>query len=190
MRVSLVAVGKDYNNQLTFALDFFKEYDICLLGDIERDDVFYFEKYNKVKFSYFDKLYFSLSMVDKFKRDVFYVDVNKISDVFLDFEKNKLFYHRKHWPFGNTLQDYLMYDFFNPLIENWVDSDVDFTKLPAIGETELFFNKKLDVKSIIKHLEIIQPIFREMSTTKPTYTGYDNAEGIALSYALKKCNII
>jgi hypothetical protein len=165
MIVSLVAVGKDYNNQLTFALDFFKEYDICLLGDIERDDVFYFEKYNKVKFSYFDKLYFSLSMVDKF-------------------------YHRKHWPFGNTLQDYLMYDFFNPLIENWVDSDVDFTQLLAIGETELFFNKKLDVKSIIKHLEIIQPIFREMSTTKPTYTGYDNAEGIALSYALKKCNII
>lgn len=189
MLICLVAIGEKYNNHLTSALNFFKYYDVCLLSDVERNDVFYFEKHDN-EFSYFDKLYFSLNMVNKFKRDVFYVDVNKIYGVDLNFEKNKLFYHKHHWPFGNSFQDYLTYDFFDPLIKNWPDSNIDFTQLPAIGETELFFNKKLDVTSIIKHLENIQPLFREMSLVKPTYSGYDNAEGIALAYALKKCKII
>jgi hypothetical protein len=59
----------------------------------------------------------------------------------------------------------------------------------AIRETELFFSKDIDANCLVKHLKNIQPLFRKMSLKNPTYPCYDNAEGIALSYALKKCSI-
>lgn len=190
MIISLISVGENYNNKIDDALDFFKSYDICLLSDVIREDVFYYEKYEKKKFSYFDKLYFSLNMVEKFKRDVFYVDINKISEVNFDFEKTTQFYFKSYWPFGNHLKDYLQYEFFKPILEKWPDSDIGYEDLEAIRETELFFNKDMNVKCVIKQLEYIQPLFREMSSKTPTYPGYDNAEGIGLSYALKKCKLL
>ncbi len=190
MIISIVSVGESYNEKLKFALDFFKSYDVCLLSDKKRDDVFYFEKYEGGKFSYFDKLYFSLDLVTKFKRDVFYVDVTKISEVNLDFSKDCLFYYKSHWPFGDLFQDYLKYDFFDPLVEDWDDLNVDYKKLPAIRETELFFSKDLNADLVIEKLKSIQYIFRKMSIKKPTYPGYDNAEGIALAYALRSIGVI
>ena len=190
MIISLVSVGASYNEKLNFALDFFKSHDVCLLSDTERDNVFYFEKYDGGKFSYFDKLYFSLELVNKFKTDVFYVDVTKVSEVDLTFSRDCLFYYKSHWPFGNLFSDYLKYDFFDPLVEKWDNPDIDYRNLPAIRETELFFSKDLDVNLISKRLKSIQPLFREMSIRKPTYPGYDNAEGIALAYALRSMKII
>lgn len=189
MIIALVSVGQFYNNKLTEALDFFKSYDVCLLSDIEIEDVFYYEKYTEDKFSYFDKLYFSLNMVNKFNRDVFYVDITKVSEVNFDFDRTAKFYFKSHWPFGNHLNDYLQYEFFKPLVEKWNDQDIDYQSLIAIRETELFFSKDIDANCVIEHLKNIQPLFREMSIKRPTYPSYDNAEGIALSYALKKCLI-
>jgi len=189
MIIALVSVGEHYNDKLKEALDFFKSYDICLLSDIETKNIFYYEKYMNDKFSYFDKLYFSLNMVNKFKRDVFYVDITKTSEVNFDFVKTNKFYFKSHWPFGNHLKDYLQYEFFNPLIEDWSEPDIDYTELVAIRETELFFSKDIDANCLVKHLKNIQPLFRKMSLKNPTYPCYDNAEGIALSYALKKCSI-
>lgn len=189
MMIVLVSVGERYNAKLESALDFFKSYDICLLSDVKRNDVFYFEKYQPNIFSYFDKLYFSLNMVKKFNRDVFYVDITKIDEVNFNFEQTNQFYFKSHWPYGNHLKDYLQYDFFQPLIEKWWDTDIDYNELVAIRETELFFSKDLNTDCIVKQLKTIQPLFRKMSLKTPTYSGYDNAEGIALSYALKKCLI-
>ena len=188
MIISLVAVGKHHRNKINDALELFKSFNVCLLSDLERNDVFYFEKYEKKKFSYFDKLYFSLEMVNKFNEDVFYIDITKINEVNLNFPKDVPFYYKSHWPHGDTFADYIKYNYFKPLLDKW--NNVDYLNLPAIRETELFFNKDLDVEPIIEKLKEIQPIFREMSLNNPTYPGYDNAEGIALSYALKSLNII
>lgn len=190
MIISLVAVGESYNNKVNEALDFFKGYDVSLLSDIERDDVFYFQKYGDNRFSYFDKLYFTLDLVNKFKRDVFYVDVTKISEVNLNIDKNKLFYYKSHWPFGDYFGDYINYEYFNPLISYWDQNNIDYKRLPAIRETELFFNREINATFITEELKKIQPLFREMSIKKQTYHGYDNAEGIALAFALKSLNII
>ena len=188
MMISLVAIGEHHRNKIDEALDFFKSYDVCLLSDLERNDVYYFQKYEKKEFSYFDKLYFSLETVNKFNEDVFYVDVTKIKEINLNFPKDVLFYYKSHWPYGNTFGDYIKYDYFKPLLDNWIN--VDYLTLPAIRETELFFSKNLDTNPIIEGLRKIQPIFREMSLNNPTYPGKDNAEGLALSYVLKSLNII
>lgn len=190
MIISLVAVGEVYRSKINDALEYFKEYDVCLLSDIEREDVFYFEKYTNKEFSYFDKLYFSLNLIDKFNRSVFYVDINKISEVELNFNKNNLFYYKSHWPYGNQFIDYIHYDYFNPLISYWNLTNVKYDDLPAIRETELFFNKQINTKLIIDELKRIQPLFREMSLKNQTYHSKDNAEGIALAYVLKSLNII
>lgn len=190
MIIALVAVGEQYRNQIDDALKKFNSYDICLLSDIERNDVFYFEKYKSETFSYFDKLYFSLNMVSKFKSDVFYVDINKFNEVNLNFLKSSLFYFKSHWPYGNTFGDYIQYEYFKPIIDYWSNNNINYLDLPAIRETELFFNKKMDVDEVVEGLKQLQPIFREMSELKQTYVGHDNAEGLALSYVLKSMNII
>jgi hypothetical protein len=190
MLISLIAVGESYKNKLELALEKFKSHKICLLTDSKIEDVFYCEKYTDVKFSYFDKLYFSLSMVDKFKDDVFYVDITKLDEVDLNFPKNQLFYYKSHWPYGDTFGDYIKYDYFNSLITHWDKNNVNYKGLPAIRETELFFGKEINSKLIKDKLKEIQPIFREMSIKESNYPGYDNAEGIALSYVLKSLNII
>jgi hypothetical protein len=189
MVISLVAVGEPYRNKLELVLNKFKSYKICLLTDLKREDVFYCEKYQNDRFSYFDKFYFSLDIINKFKEDVFYVDITKVNEINLDFPKNQLFYYKSHWPYGNTFFNYKKYSYFEPLIKYWGDN-VNYDCLPAIRETELFFNKDIDSESIIKKLKEIQPIFREMSIKESNYPGYDNGEGIALSYALKSLNII
>jgi len=190
MIITLVAVGEKYHSKINDALKRFNSYDICLLSDVERNDVFYFEKYKSEKFSYFDKLYFSLDMVSKFKSDVFYVDINKINEVNLNFLKNSLFYFKSHWPYGNTFGDYVHYEYFKPIIDYWWKNNISYLDLPAIRETELFFNKEINADEIVKKLKEIQPLFREMSELKQTYSGYDNAEGLALSYVLKSMKII
>ena len=50
--------------------------------------------------------------------------------------------------------------------------------------------KQINSKFVTEELKKIQPIFREMSIKNQTYHGYDNAEGIALAFALKSLNII
>lgn len=190
MIISLVAVGEQYRNKLDFALEHFKSHKISLLTDLVRNDVFYCQKYENENFSYFDKLYFSLDLIDKFKEDVFYVDVTKINEVDLHFPKNQLFYYKSHWPYGDTFEDYIQYNFFESIINYWEEKNVDYTSLPVIRETELFFNKDIDSKQIIKKLKDIQPIFRDMSLKVRNYSGFDNAEGLALSYVLKSLNII
>jgi hypothetical protein len=190
MIISLVAVGEEYTNKLDFAIESFKSHKISLLSDLVRDDVFYCQKYENKKFSYFDKLYFSLDLVDKFKEDVFYLDVTKINEVDLSFPKNQLFYYKSHWPYGDIFENYLQYNFFEPIINYWEEKNVDYKSLPVIRETELFFSKEIDSKLIIKKLKDIQPIFRNMSLRQQNYPGYDNAEGLALSYVLKLLNII
>lgn len=190
MIISLVAVGEQYRNKLDFVIEHFKSHKISLLTDLVRDDVFFCKKYQNEKFSYFDKLYFSLNLIDKFKEDVFYVDITKVSEVDLSFPKNKLFYYKSHWPYGDTFGDYTQYSFFEPIINYWEEKKVEYKSLPVIRETELFFNKEIDSKLIIQKLKDIQPMFRNMSLREQNYSGYDNAEGLALSYVLKSLNII
>ena len=105
MIICLVSVGNHYNNKIKDALNFFKDFDVCILSDIKVENVFHYEEYVKKEFSYFDKLYFSLKMVEKFNRSVFYVDITKIEEINLDFPKESLFYYKSHWPFGNLMSD-------------------------------------------------------------------------------------
>ena len=188
MIISLVAVGDSYRDKIS--LEKLTPYNVCLLSDIKNTDVFYSEKYDKERFSYFDKLYFSLDMVERFKEDVFYIDVTKLDEVNFDFPKDGPFYYKSHWPYGDYFDDYIKYDYFEPLIKYFSDNGVDYKSLPAIRETEIFFSKNLNVELIKNRLKEIQPIFREMSINKPVYSGYDNAEGIALSYVMKTLKLI
>jgi hypothetical protein len=190
MILSLVAVGETYREKLESVLHNFNTYKICLLTDLEREDVFYCEKYSDERFSYFDKFYFTLNLINKFKEDVFYVDVTKTNEIDLNFPKNQLFYYKSHWPYGDTFDSYKKYNYFKPLVKHWDGNNLNYDYLPAIRETELFFNKDIDSESIIEKLKEIQPIFRDMSIRESNYPGYDNGEGIALSYALKSLNII
>jgi hypothetical protein len=191
MIITLVAVGYGYSDKINEVLHKLSNYKVCLLTDVIIDDVFYCEKYLNNTFSYFDKFYFSLQMVEKFKDDVFYIDINKIDEVDFNFNKDTQFYFKSHWPYGDYFEDYFKYtNYFNPFIDYCNSVGIDYKRLPVIRETELFFGKDINTNSMLHLLREIQPIFRKMCSEQTKYKGLDNGEGLALSYALKRCDIL
>ena len=89
MVLSVVAVGEQYINNCLPYLDKFKNngYDIKILTDKPEKFIGYdTQLYENKIFSYFDKLLFSLRLVEKYNTDVLYIDsdwIQNVNDVFI-----------------------------------------------------------------------------------------------------------
>jgi len=196
---SLVAVGKFYVQEIEsiyYSLKT-KNYQVRILTDtpevFDKNDV---TIYHKSNFNYFDKIYFSLDLIQRYQKSVIYFDgshhvdfeklINRIA------EKNVHFMYQENWPNGSFFH-YKDDKCFRFLLEY-----LDYRKIPildyqTISEKIMVFNKEINHELVKSELEKIQPVFdfislmNDMTYTKPFVIG--GAEGLALSIILENNQI-
>jgi hypothetical protein len=191
MVLSVVAVGEQYINNCLPYLNKFKNngYDIKILTDKPEKFIGYdTQLYENKIFSYFDKLLFSLRLVEKYKTDVLYIDSDWIQNVNDGFIKNfhgsnnVLYYD--NWEndlFINYINDFYWKDLL--FYFNLYKIDHFHLKLPL--EWIFYFPNIDNVSQVLFDLEKIKPIFDWISTVVPSqYNGNGNGEGLGLSHVL------
>lgn len=196
---SLVAVGESYIKEIEGTYKTLKanNFQVKILTDnpdlFDKDDVTIYQKSN---FNYFDKIYFSLNLIQLYKKSVIYLDggydvnfsklINQIS------KRNEHVLYRENWPNGNFFE-YKDERCFRFLLEY-----LDYRKIPVINyqtisEKIMVFNKNVDHNLIKLELEKIQPVFdfislmNDTTYTKPFVIG--GAEGLAMSIILENNQI-
>lgn len=200
MKLAIVSVGEEYckmcephierltkNFQIEILTD-----NVKLFGEVKK----YYYPY-KI-FSYFDKILFPLKLVEKYKENVLYVDVKWLGDIndefLLSFNKNDdEFLYSDHW--GMFKEDHwekwtnfldFKFDYFNPLYEYL--GPVDFE---TIWENIIYIPYNNKISDLIYEIEKLKPVMEYMSVIgnhKYKDKGIGNGEGLALSYALNKCD--
>ncbi len=199
--LAIVAVGKDYADSAIEVIERFKtsRWEIHVLTDDER--IFNYDAYCKVEFyrgkifSYFDKMLFVLRCVEESNWGVLYVDVDRVREYtmnFLDlFSESKEVTILNYWHGENRgfKENYAEGIHFVPMIsyceQNGIDYDVD-----TISEEIFYIPNLSNIGQIIYDVERLRPVFEYQSlisiSTNKYYPNIGNAEGLALSIALKK----
>ena len=196
MILSISAVGDRYIENCLPYLGRFKDngYEIKILTD--KPDCFIgydTQLYENKIFSYFDKLIFSFRLIEKYKKDVLYIDADWLRNINDDFMKefiggNNVFYY-------DTWKNY-----FSP--KNWYDdvywrdlflyfhlNNIDYKDFELPIERILYFPNINNITSVLLDIEKIKPVFDWIGTINQYHSGIGGGEGIGLSYVLKKHNI-
>lgn len=193
MILSIVAVGEQYAKICLPHLDRFKKrgYDIKILTDNPNFFTGYdTQLYENKIFSYFDKLIFSLRLIEKHKTDVLYIDSDWIGNVNDEFiknfsgDKNVLYYD--NWEndlFINYIEDF----YWKDLLFYFNLNKIEYNHLKLPLEWIFYFPNINNVSQVLFDLEKIKPIFDWISTVVPSqYIGNGNGEGLGLSHVLDK----
>jgi hypothetical protein len=197
--VVLVAVGDTYVNEI---LEYYKELKsnqstIKILTDqpehFDSDDVI---SYEKPIFNYFDKIFFSLKMVETYGKSVIYIDGSTpiLKDSFdrLMEQLTSDFLYVNNWPKGDFFE-YKDESCFRFLLEYMEYKNIPLKNYPTITEQIMVFNKSINYQLLKKELQIIQPVFdyislmNDMTYSKPFVLG--GAEGLALSIIMNNNDI-
>lgn len=197
--VVLVAVGDVHVNEI---LEYYKELKnnqiiIKILTDqpkqFDSDDII---SYEKPVFNYFDKIYFSLKIVETYRKSVIYIDGS--TPIFKDsFDRlmeqlTSDFLYVNNWPKGDFFE-YKDESCFRFLLEYMEYRNIPLENYPTITEQIMVFNKSINYQLIKKELQIIQPVFdyislmNDMTYSKPFVLG--GAEGLALSIIMNNNDI-
>jgi len=197
--VVLVAVGNTHVNEI---LEYYRELKsnqtiIKILTDqpsnFDLNDVIL---YQKSVFNYFDKIFFSLKIVEECRKSVIYVDgstpISKDSFDRLMEQLTTNFLYVNNWPKGDFFEykDEICFRF---LLEYMNYRNIPLKNYPTISEQIMVFNKTINYQLIKKELEIIQPVFdyisvmNDMTYSKPFVLG--GAEGLALSIIMNNNDI-
>jgi hypothetical protein len=192
MILAIIAVGETYRKELDSNVELLKKLPcpIIVLSDKVEHDCFFYKLHSGQDFSYFEKLYFSLELVERFGEDVLYADVKRLKTFdFENLEMNTLgsLQFLRYWPLGDKFENYIEQPYWRPFIQKCESEKIDYKNLPAIDESLLLFKKTIKASALIDEIREIQPVFREMWKSQHVYKAMDNAEGLALSYALQKC---
>lgn len=196
--IALVAVGELYVKEIIPYYNSLKEagYDVKVLTDqpdLFKEDAFI---YKKRVFNFFDKLYFSLNLVEKYNKTVIYVDGQEaISPELINQYTTEIdtdFMYTADWTLGG-FHEYMDKANFKHLVEYLNIFKIPVKNYLTIYEHILVFNKSIDSSLVIKELEDIQPVFDYMALLNcgMYFKNYElgDAEGLALSIVLDKNNI-
>lgn len=197
--IALVAVGEFFIQEIKdYYWDLKKSgFLVKVLTDnsshFDVDDVIF---YHKPIFNYFDKIYFSLSLVEKYNKNVIYMDgtsaLPKNTLLNICHRSDSDFIYISNWPKGN----FFAYDYtpsFKYLFDYLRYKNIPIIDYPTILEQVMVFKKTIDYKLIRKELQIIQTAFDYASVMndetyiRPFVIG--SAEGLALSIVLTNNNI-
>ena len=194
MKYGFVSVGLKYSNTLRDFLDrneSFKKDSIILTNNVDMfHDVETLPYKNKI-FSYFDKLLHSLRIVEEYRDDVLYIDVDElINDNLLYWIKEigdneKSLVYLENWP-KKTLGelDDKRFSIFKEMVE------INHIDIETIKENFIYFPKSLPSTKLIWELETLKPIFETLTILHDEDKSIiGGGEGVALSYLLKKNNI-
>lgn len=213
MVLALVSINNPYCDDISKKIKRFVDngWEIFILTNHPND----FTEYNTVFypykiFSYYYKLLFSLSIVEKYDKDVLYVDIKNIDEVsdniIKNFKGSDKFIFLDHWQVLVTRGSEIMeckFDkwekfndnidpYFIQLKEYFNKINFDYSEMITIWERIMYFPKYKNVSEIILELEKIKPIFEYSSIINDSdykNKGIGNAEGLAMSYILNKFNL-
>lgn len=201
MNLCLVIVGRDYVEALHGGvkhLSKLKINKIYVLTNkklrvskiLEDYDVEYFN-YTEKYFSYFDKLYFLLEIIQKTNSSTVYVDVRRL--------KSLLYYDLINieqgintiGPWGddtktadkliNKKTECFEKGYFNDIVKSF---DINPKKIKTVLEQLLVITPDINSKEIFDILKNKEELFIETSITKKSsYEYVGNGEGLALGYA-------
>lgn len=194
MKYGFVSVGLKYSNILRGFLDrneSIKKDSIVLTNNMDMfHDVETIPYKNKI-FSYFDKLLHPLRMLEEYRDDVLYIDVDELfNDNLLYWIKEigtneKSLVYLENWP-KQTLEelDDKRFGIFKDMV------NINHADIETIKENFIYFPKSLPSTKLIWEIETLKPIFETLTILhdedKSTIGG---GEGVALSYVLKNNNI-
>lgn len=194
MKYGFVSVGLKYSNILRGFLDrneFIKKDSIVLTNNLDMfSDVETIPYKNKI-FSYFDKLLHPLRIVEEYRDNVLYIDVDELFDDNLLYwikeigTDEKSLVYLENWP-KQTLADLddKRFGIFKDMVS------INHSDIETIKENFIYFPKSLPSTKLIWEIEILKPIFETLTILhdedKSTIGG---GEGVALSYVLKNNNI-
>lgn len=194
MKYGFVSVGLKYSNILRGFLDrneFIKKDSIVLTNNLDMfSDVETIPYKNKI-FSYFDKLLHPLRMVEEYRDNVLYIDVDELFDDNLLYwikeigTDEKSLVYLENWP-KQTLEelDDKRFGIFKDMV------NINHADIETIKENFIYFPKSLPFTKLIWEIETLKPIFETLTILydedKSTIGG---GEGVALSYVLKNNNI-
>lgn len=194
MKYGFVSVGLKYSNTLRDFLDrneSFKKDSIILTNNVDMfHDVETLPYKNKI-FSYFDKLLHSLRIVEEYRDDVLYIDVDELIDDNLLYwikeigDNEKSLVYLENWP-KKTLGelDDKRFGIFKEMVE------INHIDIETIKENFIYFPKSLPSTKLIWELETLKPIFETLTILHDEDKSIiGGGEGVALSYLLKKNNI-
>lgn len=194
--LALVSVGDRYTSSALEAVDKFSKlgWNINILTD--NPEVFKncaVETYSNTVFSYFDKMLFVLKCVKNYNSGVLYIDVDRVNEYSIEL-LNKLISLKdttilNYWPESKQFKGlYSKGKHFIPFIHFCELENLDYD-IDTFSE-EIFFVPFLDkIDRVIHDVEKLKPVFEYQSLisrdTNMYYPNIGNAEGLALSYALK-----
>jgi len=159
-----------------------------------------FTPYQKDKFNYFDKLYFSLNLSLVTQKSTLYCDVgaiNRLNDYYLNNESPGIVYPRE-WGSNSSNANMLRGFGCDAFEEGYWDEFIVYLEkhgvkpesVPTIFEQTLLFNYNENYDQVISYLESVEDLFVGYSNSKRSkYTAVGNGEGLALAYACIKSNI-
>lgn len=152
--------------------------------------------YEREVFNYFDKIHFSLKLVEKYGKDVIYMDgTSTLPENILTNITSRSdcdFIYTSNWPKGN-FYDYQDDPCFRHLLKYFEYKNIPLINYPTILEQVMIFKKSIDYKLINKELQILQTVFDYASVMndntyiRPFVLG--SAEGLALSIVLTNSKI-
>ena len=196
MILSVVSVGDFYIDSCLPYLQKFKDkgYDIKILTDKPEKFIGYETKlYENKIFSYFDKLIFSLRLVEKYKTDVLFIDSDwfeNVNDNFINsFKGSTDILCYQNWE-KEIFENYINEFYWEHLrfYFNLYQIECRHLKIPI--EWIFYFPNMDKVSNILYDLEKIKPIFDWISTVVPSqYNGNGSGEGLGLSHVLDKNKI-
>jgi hypothetical protein len=155
--------------------------------------------YNRKIFTYLDKLFFCLELVEEYNCSVLSLDSDKYYEEhrirsFIEKSQHHQITYQGSWPGGN----FDAYKDINPcfkyLKEYCEYRGIEYKNWKTIWEYAMFFRDDIDYQAIKYELETIAPVFTYMSLmNKDTYDrtpfALGGAEGLALSIVLDKLGI-
>lgn len=159
-----------------------------------------FTPYQKDKFNYFDKLYFSLNLSLVTKKSTLYCDagaINRLNDYYLNNESPGIVYPRE-WGSNSSNANMLRGFGCDAFEEGYWDEFIVYLEkhgvkpesVPTIFEQTLLFNHNENYDQVISYLESVEDLFVGYSNSKRSkYTAVGNGEGLALAYACIKSDI-
>lgn len=197
--IVLVAIGEFYIQEIK---DYYWELKNSgftvkvLTDDPTHFDINDISLYDKPIFNYFDKIHFSLKIVEEYNANVIYMDgtsaLPKEILTTISSKSNSDFIYTKNWPKGN-FYDYQDDPCFRYLFQYFHYKNIPIIDYPTILEQVMVFKKNIDYRLIKKELQIIQTVFDYISVMnnntyiRPFVLG--SAEGLALSIILTNNNI-
>lgn len=197
--VVLVAVGDTYVNEILEYYTELKSNQIIIKILTDQPELFDLNDvvlYQKTVFNYFDKIFFSLKIVEMYQKSVIYVDGS--TPIFKDSFDTLMeqltfnFLYVNNWPKGDFFE-YKDETCFRFLLEYMNYRNIPLKNYPTITEQIMVFNKSINYQLIKRELEIIQPVFdyislmNDMTYSKPFVLG--GAEGLALSIIMNNNDI-